>query len=414
MSIRRIFLALVAPLFVLLAAVNGGLLYVWEKAEAEKGLEGEAIAAAVTVAAFLSTPERTRAALSDAVRAQALEQAVARSPGLEGVWIVESGRPALRLAGEGGVAGLGPVAAGPPRALPVRLDQGGPHVLGLADAGAGRTVVARIDAAPLFERVAGLQRLIAVLIAGVGGVGLVLALVIARMIGRELARNSAQVAAEDGASAPDQAVFRIRETRDLGAAVRLMRASVSGRMARGRRELLRRDRSRTSATSVSALRPSLSPPVAADAAGRRVAARLVGAPGPGVFVAFSARDGRAGVVLAEAAADFPPDALALALAARRALEATLLDGDPAQRVDEARAAFGLTRTTWTVWSIDEAAPGLEVLGLAEDPGALSKARTYAGRARGLGPGEVLDDLEALLGVDGAIAVIGPSTPLEAQ
>ena len=241
MSIRRIFLALVAPLFVLLAAVNGGLLYVWEKAEAEKGLEGEAIAAAVTVAAFLSTPERTRAALSDAVRAHALEQAVVRSPGLEGVWIVEPGRPALRLAGAGEMAGLGPVAAGPPRALPVRRDQGGPHVLGLADAGPGRTVVARIDAAPLFERVAGLQRLIALLIAGAGGVGLVLALVIARMIGRELARNSAQVAADDGAPAPDEAAFRIRETRDLGAAVRLMRASVSGRMARGRRELLRRD-----------------------------------------------------------------------------------------------------------------------------------------------------------------------------
>lgn len=412
MSIRRIFLALVAPLFVLLAAVNGGLLYVWEKAEAEKGLEGEAIAAAVTVAAFLSTPERTRAALSDAVRTHALEQAVVRSPGLEGVWIVESGRPALRLAGAGEMAGLGPVAAGPPRALPVRRDQGGPHVLGLADAGPGRTVVARIDAAPLFERVAGLQRLIALLIAGAGGVGLVLALVIARMIGRELARNSAQVAADDGAPAPDEAAFRIRETRDLGAAVRLMRASVSGRMARGRRELLRRDRSRTPVTSVSALRPSLSPPVVAEAAGRRVAARLVGAPAPGLFVAFCTREDRAGTVLAEATADSPADALALALTARRALEATLLDGDPAQRVDDVRAAFGLSRAVWKVWSADQPAEGLEVLGLAGDPGALCRARTYAGRAGGLAPGEVLDDLEVLLGVDGAIAVIGPSALIE--
>ncbi|MDZ4372098.1 MAG: hypothetical protein U1C74_11820 [Phenylobacterium sp.] len=410
MSIRRIFLALVLPLFLLLAVVNGGLLYVLERAEAERGLESEAVAAAVTVAAFLNGPDRTDTLLADPVRMAALQDAVARSPGLESLWLLGPGRPPVRLAGAGDARSFASIdPSESPQATGVRRDDLGPYVLGLAKVADGQVVVARIDAQPLFDRISDLRWLIAGLIAATATIGLLLALLVARRIGRELARNSLQVAqvGDEAPTSPDESAFRIRETRDLSAAVRLMRASVAGRMARGRRELLRRDRARTAATSVAALRGALSPAVSAEAAGRRLAARRLGSPGPGMFVALAVADGRAGVVLAEVMAPAPGDALADAIAAQRFLETRLLDGDPQHRIEQAHRAYGIRRSVWRVWSTSEPSDAFEVLALA-DPSALAQARTYAARAAGLTPDAVLADLDALLGVDGAFAVIGPA------
>jgi hypothetical protein len=409
MSIRSILLALVAPLFLLLAAVNGGLLYVWERAEAQKGLESQAIAAAVSAAAFLEAPGAAERLLADPVRMAGLRAAVDSAEGLEGLWILPADGTPLRLAGVARDPGVGIEDSGAaPQATGVRRDADGRrHVLGRAPLGDGGAVVARIDAEPLSTRLLELQRLTAALVVGAGLLGLILALWVAGAINRELRWNSAQIAAVDENALDRPPDFQIRETRDLGAAVRLMRASVAGRMARSRRELSRRDRARNVTGSIQALRPELLPDVSAEAAGAIVAARLSGQADAGRFVALAGSGDRGAVVLAEAGGDSPEARLAVALAARRFLETRLLEGTPAERIEEARVLFGLERIAWRAWSSDEPLTGLEVIVLA-DPEATARARAYVATAQGLKPEEVVADLEVLLSLDGAIAVLAPS------
>src|SRR5690606_28959775 len=68
MSIRSIILAAAIPLFILLAAVNGALLYYQSRAEMLHGLDQRALAAAVTTAEFLSEPAQPQAIVDDPQR----------------------------------------------------------------------------------------------------------------------------------------------------------------------------------------------------------------------------------------------------------------------------------------------------------------------------------------------------------
>lgn len=404
MSIRRTFLLLVAPLFLLLAGVNGALLYFWERVEAERGLERQAIAAAVTVAAFADTHDLAKA-LADPVRAAGLRSAAAQVTGLTALYLVD---------GQGRVwPVVGPVPAGKspfarpraPAALPVDVDEAGrQHVTGLAPVEGGRFVVARIDAAPLVAEVAELQRLFVGLVAAAGSIGLLLALLIARGIVRELAGSSAMIEAiRTDAPAAEAEGFRIRETRDLALAVRLMRTSVSGRLARGRRELARRDRERDEAAGAAAHHDMAFPPLATEAAGAAVAVRGLGRASAGSFYALCIADGCAGLVLGECAAATPAAALAQALAARRYFEACLLDGSPEDRVAEGRQAFGVGRVAWRAWTAADP-PVAGVLALLDGDNA-ARAEAYVRRAAGLTPAEVLEDLAALLKARGMLAVV---------
>lgn len=405
MSIRRTFLLLVAPLFLLLAGVNGALLYLWERAEAERGLANQAIAAAVTTAAFADASDDLAQALSEPVRAAGFREAAHRVQGLQGLYIVTPDGRTVQIAGR--PSPYWPGRFDPPRAplaAPIRADPSGFHVAtGLAPIAGGGFVIAQIDAEPLFAQVRGLQRLVAGVVAAAGLVGLVLALLIARVIVRELARNSATIAAiRADAPADDTQGFAIRETRDLALAVRLMRTSVAGRLARARHELARRDRERDEARAAAAHRDAAFPPLATDAAGAAVAVRILGQAPAGAFYALSVDGDRAALAVGECDGESPSEALAAALAAARFLEARLA-AQGAAAIQQA-AAFGLARVAWRAWTRAQPAEGALAL---LDGDKAQRAEAYAARSSSLTPSAVIDDLATLLRPDGVAAVIQP-------
>lgn len=405
MTVRRVFLALVVPLFLLLAGVNGALLYVWEQAEARRGLQNQAIAAAVTVAAFVDSGQGA----ADSVVAARLSRAAPHVTGLVDLHLIDAEGRAVRVVGAGPETALGRLARpDAPLALPIAADPpGGRVAIGLAPAAGGRFVVARIDAEPLFARAAALRGVLVVLVFGAGALGFILAWLVARRIARELAGAHALVAAAgQGADDGEASAFRIRETRDLAAAVRLMRASVAGRLARGRHELARRERVRTETSAAAAWRETALPPLSATAVGVEVCVRRLGATPAGSFHALCVRDGRAALVLGECEAARPSDALARALAARRFCERRLLEGPPEDRLAEAARAFAIRRLAWTDWS-DGAQPDIGVLALL-DGEAGERAAAYRRRAEGLAPDAVIDDLETLLDTNGVVAVLRPA------
>jgi len=406
MSIRRTFLLLVVPLFLLLASVNGALLYFWERAEAERGLEDQAIAAAVTVAAFAEAsgdPAEIFARMANLRSAGKLD-------GLTGLEIVAADRTVTRLLGQGsGLVISHPSAVDAPEALPIGPGSSGRRVAqAVAPIAGGGHALAEIDAEPLFAEVAELRRLIASLVVAAGLIGLVLALIIARGIVRELAANSALIEAlRTGAPGGEADGLRLRETRDLALAVRLMRTSVSGRLARGRHELARRDRERDEAASVAAYRETAFPPLSMGAAGAAVAARMLGAAPPGSFHALCVAGDRAALVLGECAGGTPAEALARALSARSFLEAHLLDDDPEAWLAEGRKAFEIGRVEWFEWSQTDP-PAARTLALLDGDDA-GRAAAYVRHGAGLSPGEMLDDLATLLQARGVLAVVGPAS-----
>lgn len=403
MTIRRVFLLLVVPLFLLLAGVNGALVYVWERAEAERGLEGQAIAAAVTVAAFADTHDLADT-MADPVRAAGLRSAAARVTGLTALYLVDAGGRAWPLVGAAPAGASAYARPAAPAALPPATDAaGGRQVTGLAPVAGDRFVVAQIDAAPLVAEVNEVRRLVAGLVVGAGLVGLVLALAIAQGVVRELAGSAAMIQAIRADAPLKTEGFRIRETRDLALALRLMRTSVSGRLARGRHELARRDRERDEAASAAAQHAAAFPPLAVEAAGGAVAARMLGRGAPGRFYALAEADGRAGLVLGECAAETPAAGLAQALAARRYFEAHLLDGAAEACIAEGSRAFGVDRVAWRVWATGEP-PDARALALVDGDDA-ARAEAYVARAAGLTPAQVLDDLATLLQAEGVLAVV---------
>lgn len=409
MSIRRTFLLLIAPLFLLLAGVNGALLYLWERAEAERGLAGQAIAAAVTTAAFADASDDLARALSDPVRAVALRDAALRVEGLHGLYIVTPDGETVQIAGRPSAFWPGRFDTPPaPVAAPIRSDPSGKHMAtGLAPVRGGGYVIAQIDAEPLFAQVMGLQRLVAGLVIAAGLVGLALALGIARVIVRELGRNSSTIAAIRADTPPDDVdKFAIRETRDLALAVRLMRASVRGRLARGRHELARRDRQRDEAGSVAAYRETAFPPLATGASGAAVAMRVLGEAPAGSFFALCDGPERATLVLGECAGETPSVALARAVAARRFFEAPG-EGAAEARVAQGKAAFELSRVVWLEWTA-AAPPTAQALALLDADNA-ERAQAYVARAEGLEPDAILDDLATLLKANGVAAVVRPGS-----
>ncbi|WP_293676377.1 hypothetical protein [uncultured Phenylobacterium sp.] len=409
MSLRQTFLLLVAPLFLLLAGINGALLYFWERAEAAQGLEDQAVAAAVTTAAFASGYDDLAKILADPRRDAAFVAAGTNVAGLVGLYVVAGEGPPVRIAGRGG-------AVGPPRlphpvrptALPITTDAAGRHLAtAVAPASGGRYVIAQIDAEPLYAQVAGLERLIAGLVAAAAIVGFGLAWMVAGRIRGELGRNRAAIDAIqangrlEGAVAESDAAFGIRETRDLAHAVRLMRTGVDGRLARGARELAMRDRRRDEAVAVAAFRETAFPPLATQAGGADLAVRMLGTAPAGTFYALASAGGRAGLVLGECAGATPAEALARALAARRFFERALLDGVAGARVAQGQAAFALSRVAWTDWAGEPPVTNLALLDGDND----GKAAAYVAQATGLSAAAIADDLAALLAANGVLAVL---------
>lgn len=409
MTVRRAFLLLVAPLFLLLAGVNGALLFLWERAEAARQLDNQALAAAVTVAAFASGADDLAATLRDPRRDAAFREAAARVEGLDGLYIAAAGGASEQIAGRRHGQGPGDYSApARPTALPIRADASGRRLAtALAPMGQGRFVIAQIDAGKLDAQVATLRAIVAGLLVAAGVLGFGLAWVIAGRIARELAANNAMIAAiRDDRVVPPVGALAIRETRDLANAVRLMKTSVDSRLARGDRELALSDRRRDEAGAAAAFHGTALPPLAAETAGVSVAVRMLGRIAPGSFYALCEAGGRAGLVLGTCEGASPTDALALGLAARAFLERHLLAGDPTARVEQARQAFSVVRLAWTEWSAARPPQVLTLALLAEGLG--ERAEAYARRGAGLSSEAVADDLATLLDADGVLAVLKPS------
>mgnify|MGYP006920609042 CR=1 FL=1 len=97
MSVRIILILLALPLFLLLATVNGMLLYREESRDMEEGLRGEALAAAVTVAEFARETPDPFTSLVQPHRLAALRASTGNIPGLKALYLIEAGRPPLSL-----------------------------------------------------------------------------------------------------------------------------------------------------------------------------------------------------------------------------------------------------------------------------------------------------------------------------
>lgn len=408
MSLRQIFLLLVAPLFVLLAGVNGALLYVWEHREAARGLESQALAAAVTTAAFAASTDDLAQVLAQPTRVRALEAAAANITGLDGLYVARPGAPTRRIAGAGAHASLAGLSAPrAPVALPIRKSAGGYRVAtALAPAANGEYVIAQIDAEPLFAQMDVLNRLIAGLMAGAGLLGVLLAWTVAGRIRRELSRNSELVEAiREGRPAQAEGLG-IRETRDLAQAVGLMQTSVAGRIARNDRELAARDRDRDESAAAADYREGAFPPLSTRVAGVDLAVRMLGAAPAGAFYALCRQPDRAVLVLGVCEGGGPADSLAQALAARRYFERETLAGAPAEAIARGRSAFGVSQIVWRDWRDgDVLGTGPQVLALLDGDKA-ARAAAYAAQAQDLSPEAVMADLTALLAASGVLAVLG--------
>ena len=272
MSIRGTITLLTVPLFLLLAIVNGALLYFQEKAEITEALGNQALAAAVSSADFIQAMDHPRDELLEPLRATALKRAARRIHGLEALYFIAPGaRPQALFPAARSWSLAGLRAPEESRFLPVRTDSDGRrYIAALAPTRGGGFVAARIDAEPMFARMAAVRRMVALIVLLAGLTAAALAWFVARRIVRELEANRQAIAAI-GAGEPvaDDGGLSIREARDLADAVRLMDASREAAAAHSRRVAAQRDRDRTPGSALAAQSAAVFAPIAQAAAGAR-------------------------------------------------------------------------------------------------------------------------------------------------
>lgn len=389
MSVRAIIILLALPLFLLLAGVNGLLLYHQETRGVEAGLRGEALSAAVTVAQFARQADDPFAELGEKGRLAALRGATARIPGLKALYLTRPGGPLLDLAGKPAI--VRPGLTIPPRAKVVKdwTDaEGDPLVTALAPAGHGAMVVADIDAEPLARRTFHLKRLALALIGGSAGLAVLLGLIVARRVSREFAHTRAIIAAR-GKGAGD-AALGIREVRDLADAVGLLDKSVRTEFERivaqpagGLRH------------GIAAARAGHFPDLTAANDGVEVAIRTVALAPPGSFALAQPCPGGWNVAIGEADGE-AAEALAAAVAARDHVAEGPPDGF-ADRAALAADGFGISWRTLHPCATE----GVFVLA----PAHAAAAEAYAARSPGLSAADLADDLAILFAEAGIVLVV---------
>ena len=407
MSIRSTIILLAVPLFIMLALVNGALLYFQERSEMERALNEQTLAAAVTAAEFIKDMNDPRAQLAEPVRSAAIAAAVKRVEGLDGLVLVEEGKEPIVLAAPEGKWDLAGIAA-PDRTTtsgPTAGEDGKRRTTSLVPAGEGRFIAARIDAEPIFARVAEIQRDIMVIVALAAVLAALLGWFVARRITGELRANgeALETIVADKAL-PGASNLRIREAQDLADAVRLMESSRSAADLRSKRVMTRRDRDRSEATALVQTRDSVFAPRMLDTANGTAAARLCGDVPLGSFFAL-ARTGSGGVaVVGRCVADSPFDSLATAVAASRFFERNIeeigLDGC----VAIAREAYAIEAIETLSWGEGDAAKG-QVVCLA-DPTDAGEAIRFAEKYGTRDTAELLEDLDVLLSPTGVFVALG--------
>jgi hypothetical protein len=388
MSVRATITLLALPLFLLLAGVNGVLLYRQEISGIEAGLREQALAAAVTVAEFARESPDPAAMLAEPARLTALRAATGKIPGLAGLHLERPGKPVLRLVD-------GPFAGRPGSGMTAHPQILGPWrdrhhrllITAVAPAGRNAAVVAHIDAQPLLSHAASLQRLSIGLIGGSAALALLLGMLVARRVAGELRRTRA-VLAGHGHSA-DEEGFRIREVGELADAIRLIDLAAAAEVER-----LGRDDHPDRSVGIAALRARHFPPISTTIGGRTFSIRsLRGAPA-GCFHILVADEQGYALALGEVGGE-PPQALAAAVALRDFVGTGPRHGF-AERLSLAADAYGVTRLV----TAETGATG--ALALDDEAGA---AAAYASCHPDLEADAVARDLALLMPQAAAIAVI---------
>ena len=415
MKIRSIIIVLTVPLFLAMSGVNGVLLYFQQKAELSRSLGEQALAAAVVTAEFISAMDDPQKKLIQPLRRQAIDAAGRQVVGLEGIYLVDSAGPVMSLMTDSvdwkppsDVSADGPVMvrttgnAGEDR-----------FVAALAPAGNGRFVAARIDAEPMFAKIDNIKRIILMLVLGASIFAAALSWLVARRIGCELEFNGRTLAAiMRGDTMVETDGLRIRETRDLADAVRLMDASNGAAEMRYRRVIARNDRTRDIDQAVARSRAMMFGPVAVDVGGTRIAMRIIGETPPGAFFALAAYRGQASAVIGCCKDDDPVAALAQATVARRFLEANMFDMDADKCLSLAREAFGIETLEVISWRTDKSLQDKAQLLCMTDTQSKATAERYISATPGASPEVWLEGIEVLLAPSGIFVAVGESVSVD--
>lgn len=392
MSVRIILILLALPLFLLLATVNGMLLYREESRDMEEGLRGGAIAAAVTVAEFARETPDPFTSLVQPHRLAALRASTGNIPGLKALYLIEAGRPPLSLLDRPIESPRIVAPPDRPRIVGAWHDKAGrPLISAIAPAGRGAMVVADIDAEPLARMTFHLKRLSIALVAGSATLAILLGLVIGRRVSREFQRTRAIIAARDGGSSHRDALS-IREVRDLADAIELIDTSVTDELARlVGKKLIAPD------SGIAALRARLFPDIAERHAGVTLSVRTLPGAAPGSFHVHQRCEAGFRVALGEVGGD-PAQALASAVALRDFVAAGPVEQFE-QRLTLASRAFGVTH------AIDVITARAGVFALRDPQRAMPG---YAARNPGLDPETLTADLALLFPDAGIIAALASS------
>lgn len=408
MKTRLIIILFSVPLFIALALMNGALLYFQERSEAESALNEQALSAAIAAAEFTASTQAAERIFDDPSRLRSITAAARHIKDLDGFYFIDGDGEATALSPASSLWSLdGLSRPTEPTVKPFAFNVSAhPYIIALAPAGPASFVAIRLDAAPMVAQLSVLRGHILLIACVAGVIGALLAWQVAHRIVRDLHQNQGAIAAlEAGENMPANSGFRIREAGDLADAVRLMDASQRAAAKRLELETLRRDRERSADNSAAKYSQSEFEPLSLHSAGADIAVRLTGKASAGSFFVVCTDEDRAVLVLGECSAKTATDALALALAARRFLESHLLDGDIAERLQLAKAAFGIQALEYAEWrASDPPTPGIRLLAVS-DTNARRSAERFSATDPNASPTEVLDGIEALLKPTGLFAAI---------
>ncbi|MEW4468928.1 hypothetical protein AB1K62_13970 [Parasphingorhabdus sp. JC815] len=383
MKIRTTIIFYTVPLFMLLACVNGALLYVQDRAEMARALDAQAMAAAVTTAQFLSA--RSDADILTQEDKKRLSGAAANITGLNRVIFKRDNAPDINLIGSS--------------------RNSGHYVSASTPAGPGASVVAHIDATPMDRQLAALKTRIALLIFGAGCIGAILGWFLGGRISREF--NHVITLTDhffDEKAEASRTKLTIRETIDLSGAVQLMRASMRAALSRQSKQMAFVEDNRNESNSVLSYRDSCFPPIMSEISGTVIAIRMLGNAPAGCFYAIAENGQEAAVIIGECSGNTPALALANALAARSYFERNMLHAPTENIVETGRRAFSIAEINRVSWSM-ASPPAQQIIALLKDNDT-RRAHAYHALNPALSPDKMLEDLAALLKPHGVIAVLG--------
>lgn len=409
MRIRTIILAVSTPLLMLLAAINGGLLYYQSEAEMRRGIDERALASAIVAAEFLSSMEDPSAIIDSPPRRAALASAVQHVDGLDGLYLVK---------GDGGIIALAPSKLGwkPEDVLslkgaevsPLARVDGRSYVVARAPVTGGGFVAARVDVEQFFAELRDLLRWIVVGVVLAGVVGVVAGWHVARRIRRELrASRDVILALDAGAPLPDTSALTIAEAADLATALRLLDVNRRTELAALDRRLGQEDGARTEDGALAVWHAKLFAPIDRAVAGRQVAVRMLGDAAPGCFFALWEGDGAAALVVGECEGADAREALSLSVSARRFLEQHWAELGESEALHLVREAFGASRIRYLAWAESDPVAGHHLLAVTDDETATG-AETYIRAGSRAAPAVRLDGISALLGPAGVFAIVAPA------